>query len=173
MISPTEMYVIYFLEFSTIGAVLYAMRETIAEKMWGVRFKKWVEIDTGRRGYTQLDKALNSCTIRGMKKAVNRANIKNGIMYFVSDCAENLKVEDAKEKYLFYMNSEEFDTVYKNKLLQTLMLSVQNNWLLIITVLCLITLVISGYTEYQISQQKTQIEWIVWKLNQTVIPAGT
>lgn len=161
---------IYFLEFTTIAAVLYAIRETLAERIWGVRFKRWIEIDTGRRGFVQLDKALNSCTIRGMKKSVNRANIKANTLYFVSDVAENLKVEDAKNDYKFYMNSEEFDTVYKNKLLQTLMLSLQNNWLMIILVLALIAVVLSGYNTYEMSKMTNNIDFIAWKVNQTAAP---
>jgi hypothetical protein len=90
-------------------------------------------------------------------------------MYFVSDNVENLKVEDATDKYQFYCNSEEFDTVYKNKLLQTLMLSLQNNYLLIILLLVGLTILIGGYSLYEIEGQKSQLEFIVWRVNQTYV----
>jgi len=166
----TVITVIYLLEFIIIGLVIYMARETITEKMYGIRYKRWQEIDTGRRGYVILDKALNSCSINGMKKSVNRANIKNGVLYFVSDVAENLKVEDARDKYQFYMNSEEFDTVYKNKLLNTLMLSLQNNYLFIILMAVFVTMVIAGYSLYEIEGQKAQLEYIAWRVNQSYAP---
>jgi hypothetical protein len=165
----TYMGIIYFLEFVIVAITLFSMREMISEKINGIRYKKWQEIDTGRRGYTILDKGLNSCSIHGMKKTVNRANIKSNIMYFVSDNVENLKVEDATDKYQFYCNSEEFDTVYKNKLLQTLMLSLQNNYLLIILLLVGLTILIGGYSLYEIEGQKSQLEFIVWRVNQTYV----
>lgn len=160
----------YLMEFMFIGAVLYAFRETIASKVYGIRYKRWQEIDTGRYGYTVLDKALNSCTIHGMKKSINRANINHGVLYFVSDVPENLKLEDAIDKYQCYMNSEEFDTVYKNKLLQTLMLSLQNNNILLILALVLIGIAISGYSLYTIEQMQPKIDYITWRVNQSVVP---
>ena len=158
---------VYIIEAIVILMALFCFREQISEKMYGVRYKKWQEIDTGRRGYVILDKALNSCTIDGMKKSVNRSNIKNGIMYFSSDVCENLKVEDAKDKYQFYMNSEEFDTVYKNKLLQTLMLSLQNNMVMIVLVVALLCMALTGYLLYEFESQKKTIEYIAWRVNVT------
>ena len=158
----------YMMEFMVIGVALYAFREQIAAKMYGIRYKRWQEIDTGRNGYVVLDKGLNSCTINGMKKSVCRENIRNGVIYFVSDVAENLKVEDARDKYQFYMNSEEFDTVYKNNLLRQLMLSLQSNMILIITVLVAIDIVIGIYNAYSISQVTPKVDYIMWRVNQSV-----
>jgi len=158
-----------FMEMVAFGAILYAFREKLSRGMYGVRHKRWQEIDTGRRGYVVLDKAMNSCTINNTKKSVNRANITGGIIYFVSTLAENVKLEDCKEKYSFYMNSEEFDTVYKNKLLQNLMLSLQSNFLMIIVILVILAIMIGAYNAYTMYQMTPKVEFIVWAVNQSVI----
>jgi len=160
----------YLMEGIVVIAILYAFRVEIISKMYGIRFKGWIEIDTGRMGYTILNKSLNSCNILGMIRTVNRANIKFNVMYFVSDNVENLKVEDAKDKYQFYCNSEEYDTVYKNKLLETLMLALQNNWLMIILFAVILVAAIAGYSLYQDQQTTAKIDWLVWKVNQTYAP---
>lgn len=160
----------YLMEFMFIGAILYAFREPIASRVYGIRYKRWQEVDTGRCGYVIIDKALNSCTINGMKKSINRSNINHGVIYFVSDVAENVKVEDARDKYQTYMNSEEFDTVYKNKLLQNLMLSLQNNNIILIIALVLIAVAISGYSLYTIEQIQPKVDYIAWRVNQTSLP---
>lgn len=160
----------YLMEGIVVIAILYAFRVEIISKMYGIRFKRWIEIDTGRMGYTILNKSLNSCNILGMIRTVNRANIKFNVMYFVSDNVENLKVEDAKDKYQFYCNSEEYDTVYKNKLLETLMLALQNNWLMIILFAVILVAAIAGYSLYQDQQTTAKIDWLVWKVNQTYAP---
>lgn len=155
------------MEMLFIAAMIFAFRETIISRMYGVRYKRWQEIDTGRMGYTILSKGLNSCKINGMIKSVNRANIKNGVMYFVSDVAENLKAEDARDKYQFYMNSEEFDTVYKNNLLRQLMLSLQSNMITILMVLVFIAIVIEIYNAYTLSQMMPKLDYVVWRVNQS------
>lgn len=160
----------YLMEFMFIGAVLYAFRETIASKVYGLRYKRWTEIDTGRYGYVILNKGLNSCVVNGMVRSINRKNIFHGMIYLISDVAENVTIEDARDKYQCYMNSEEFDTVYKNKLLQTLMLSLQNNNILLILALILIVAAISGYSLYTIEQMQPKIDYITWRVNQSVVP---
>lgn len=157
----------YLMEIMFIGAVLFSAREMIISKIYGIRYKRWQEVDTGRYGYVILNKDLNSCKINGMIRPVNRANIVHGVIYFISDVAENVKAEDARDKYQFYMNSEEFDTVYKNKLLQTLMMSLQNDTIMIILVLILISIAIGIYGVYSAEQLKPKIEFIVWKVNNT------
>lgn len=159
----------YLLEFCVIAIALYAFREQIASKMYGIRYKRFIVIDTGAQGYVILDKSLNSCTINGMKKTVNRANIQHNIIYYSSDCAENLKVEDMQGRYECYVNSEEFDTVYKNKLLQTLMLSLQNNMLIIITLLVFVSIALGVYYVYTMQDQMAKIDYIVWRVNQTYV----
>lgn len=160
---------VYLLEGMVILTMLYAVREQIMSKIYGVRFKRWIEIDTGRLGYVILNKSLNSCKILGKIRTVNRENIKFNIMYFVSDNVENLKVEDDKNKYSFYCNSEEFDTVYKNKLLETLMLSLQNDKLVMILIAIVLTAGLIGYSIYMNQQTSEQINYIAWKVNQTYV----
>lgn len=160
---------VYILEVFWILTVLFFMREFIESKIYGIRYKRWQEIDTGRYGYVILDKGLTSCTINGMKKSICRANIKSGILYFVSDVAENLKVENATEKYQAYMNSEEFNTVYQNKLLTTLMLSLQNNYLLIILILAGASLALGLYNLYNADTETAKLNYIMWKVNQTYV----
>lgn len=162
----TFMALLYLMEFLVIALMLYAARESLLEKIYGIRFKRWQEIDTGRRGYVILDKGLKSCTINGMKRTVSRENISHGVMYFVSDVVENLKVEDAKDKYRFYMNTEEFDTVYKNKILQTLMLSMQTNYLLILLILIAISIVIGIYNAYTLYQMKPSLDYVVIRVGE-------
>lgn len=160
----------YMMEGLVVLTMLYSVRESLMSKLYGIRFKRWVEIDTGRMGYTILNKGLNSCKIFDKIKTVNRANIKYNVMYFVSDNIENLAVEDAKEKYQFYCNSEEFDTVYKNKLLETLMLSLQNNKLLWLLILSMLMLGAAAYIIYTGQQDTAKIDWLVWKVNSTYVP---
>ncbi len=150
-----------------IGAIAYSLREQIISKIYGVRYKKYIEIDTGRQGYTILDKALNSCSIMGMTKSVNRANIKHNVLYFVSDNAENLAIEDAKDKWQYYCNSEEFDTVYKNKLLQQLLFVLEKNLILIIIVLVGISIAVGIYNAYTDYQMQPKIDFIAGMVNST------
>lgn len=160
----------YLMEGMVLLTMLYSVRETLISKFYGIRFKRWVEIDTGRVGYTILNKSLNSCKILNQIRTVNRANIKFNIMYFVSDNIENLKVEDVKDKYEFYCNSEEFDTVYKNKLLETLMLSLQNNKLFLILIAVSITAAMVIYSIYMNNQTAEQIRFIARSVNSTYAP---
>lgn len=159
--------IMYLLEGIIMFLVFYIAREIILERIYGVRFKHWLEIDTGRFGYVILDKGLDSCTIMGQKKTINRNNIMRGWMYFVNDCCENLKVEDAKDKYQFYCNSEEFDTVYKNKLLQNLMMSLQTNWLMIILFVVIIGVAIGGYSMYNDAHNtQAKLDFLISQVNQ-------
>ena len=163
--------IVYLLEMIIIALVFFMAKEVIMERIYGVRFKRWIEIDTGRYGYVILDKALDSCKILGQIKTVNRANINRGWLYFVNDNCENLKVEDAKDKYQFYCNSEEFDTVYKNKLLQNLMMSLQTNWLMIIVVLVVISLAIGGYSLYNDSHNtQAKLDYLIAQI--PIAPTG-
>lgn len=157
----------YLMEGLVIITMLYSVREQLISKIYGIRFKRWTEIDTGRCGYTILNKSLNSCKILDKIRTVNRENIKYNMMYFVSDNVENLKLEDDKSKYLAYCNTEEFDTVYKNKLLETLMLSLQNNKLVLILIAIVITAGLVGYSIYMNNQTADQIRFIAWRVNST------
>lgn len=169
----TWMQLAWLFEILFILSIVYAIREILLERIYGARFKRWIEIDTGRHGYVILDKTLTNCRILGQTRTVNRANIEKGFMYFVLDCTENLKLEDAKEKWQYYCNSDEFDTVFKNQLLRQLMYVLEKNYILIILVLVIVGIAISGYNIYLQRQQQQVIEWIAWKVNQTYVPAGT
>lgn len=161
---------VYGLEAIIIILMVYSVREKIIKEMYGIRFKRWVEIDTGRMGYTILNKSLNSCKILNQIRTVNRENIKSNIMYFVSDNVENLKLEDDKSKYLAYCNSDEFGTVYYNKLIETLMLTLKNKELMLILIFSVAAAAMIGYSIYIGQQDTAKIDWLVWKVNSTYAP---
>lgn len=140
---------------------LFAVRETIIERLYGVRFKRWVEIDTGRRGTTILDKSLDKCKIMGQVKTVNRKNIVGNMMFFVNDNCENLKIETNNDKWLAYCNSEEFDTVFKNQMLAQLMLIMERNLIKFMFLILLITFVAVAYVAYGQMQMKDQVTYLV------------
>lgn len=169
----TWMQLSWIFETMLIFSIIYSSREILLQRIYGVRFKRWVEVDTGRQGYVILDKTLTSCKILGSIKSVNRANIVNGIMYFVRDNAENLKLENAETKWEYYCNSDEFDTVFKNQLLKQLLYIFEKNYIMIILVLVVVAIAISGYNIYLTRQEQQALDWIAWKVNQTYVPAGT
>ncbi len=173
MYEITWMQLAWIFETMFILSVVYSIREILLQRIYGVRFKRWVEIDTGRHGYAILDKTLTNCKILGSTKTVNRANIVMGIMYFEHDNAENLKLENAPGKWQYYCNSDEFDTVFKNQLLKQLLYIFEKNYILIILVLVVVAIAISGYNMYLIRQQQQLTDFIAWKVNQTYVPAGT
>lgn len=142
-------------------ALLYSIRETILSRIYGVRFKRWIEIDTGRFGYTILDKSLDKCKILNQMKTVSRKNILNNFMYFVNDNCENLKLEPNNDKWLAYCNSEEFDTVFKNQMLQQLMLIMERSIIKIILIMSIITFVALIYVAYGQMQMKDQVTYLV------------
>ena len=150
-----------------IVTLLYSMRETIKEKIYGVRYKRWLEIDTGRFGSTVLDKSLDSCDIMGQKKSVSRANIQHGWMFFVNDNAENLKIENDYKKYTAYCNSEEFDTVNKNTVLKSLVLIMESKTILLILILAGLAVAGEIYLIYLGQQDRAVLDWVAWKVNQT------
>lgn len=168
----TWMHLAWIFEILFILSVVYSIREILLQRIYGVRFKRWVEIDTGRYGYAILDKTLTNCKVLGAIKTVNRANIVNGFMYFVRDNVENLKLEDAEGKWEYYCNSDEFDTVFKNQLLKQLLYIFEKNYILIILVLVIVAIAISGYNTYITRQQQQLIDFIAWKVNQTYVPAA-
>ena len=153
--------IVIAMEFLVIAIAMFAFRENIAKAMYGVRYKKWLELDTGRSGYVILDKSMDTCKIMGQRKAVKRENILNGWIYFVNENAENMKLENAPDKWQYYCNSEEFDTVYKNKLLQTLMLVMEANIVKIIMLLMIVCIIAVGYCAYQIMLMDEKITFLV------------
>jgi hypothetical protein len=160
-------------EFMFIGAIMYSFREQIISRIYGVRYKRWIELDTGRYGYTILDKSLDHCKIMGQTKTISRKNILHGILYFVNDNVENLKLEPDNNKWLAYCNSEEFDTVYKNKLLEQLMLIMERNWIIMILIVSIITLGMVGYMAYMMNQYAGQLTYLVGKVNEYATIIGT
>ena len=150
-----------------IVTLLYSMRETIKEKIYGVRYKLWLEIDTGRFGSTVLDKALNHCGVMGKEKGVNRENILHNWLFYRSDCAENLKIENDDSKYTAYCNSEEFDTVYKNSVIKSMMYIMESKTILLILVLVGLALAGEIYLIYSGQQDRAVLDWVAWKVNQT------
>ena len=141
--------------------VLYSAREMLMERLYRVRFKRWIELDTGRHGYVILNKSLDHCKIMGQTKTVNRKNILHGFMYFVNDNAENLKVEPDNDKWLAYCNSEEFDTVFKNQMLSQLMLIMEKRLITIMFVVLLLSFAAIAYVAYGQMQMKDQITFLV------------
>jgi hypothetical protein len=159
---------VMILEFVWILTVLYGIRETIAERIYGVRYKRWVEIDTGRMGYCILSKNLSKCTILGVKRTVARENILNNVMYFVTDNVENLKLSQADyQKWECYCNTDEFDTVYKTHLLGQFLYIFEKNYILFVLFLVILVGGIAGYGVYQGIQQNDMLLFIAQKVNET------
>lgn len=158
-----------------ILAVFFAFREVILERIYGVRFKRWIEIDTGRHGYIILDKALNSAKIMGTTRTIAQENILKGFIYYIRDCVENLKLESAsfdRKKWQYYCNTEEFDTVSKNQLLRQLLYVLEKNYIVAILILVVITLAVSAYSVYQIHQQQAAIGYLIQKIGEINAAAG-
>jgi uncharacterized metal-binding protein len=161
MIEITWMNIAMVFQMAFILSILYAFREQINARIYGVRYKKWVEIDTGRQGYVILNKSLDHCKILGQTKTINRKNIQNNIIYFVNDCAENLKLDPENDRWIAYCNSEEFDTVFKNKLLEHLMMIMERNIIKFILILSIISVGLSAYTTYTGLQDQEKINFLV------------
>lgn len=131
-------------------AVFYALREFIKEKVYGVRYKRWIEVDTGRQGSTILEKGLNSCKIMGMERTVSQENILRGVMYFTHDCVENLKIDATTDnkKWVAYCNTEEFDTVKRNTLLKQLLYIMEGKQIGVILAIVAVLLILAFYIAY-------------------------
>jgi len=161
----------YFWEIMFVVVILASMKATIMERIYGIQFKKWIEIDTGRSGYTILDKSLDKCKIKGQIKTVHRPNILHGWLYFKNDNCENLKMEEGTNSY--YCNSEEFDTVYKNKLFEQLMLLMQKNLIYLVIILVVIAILIGAYDAYILNQNSEILKYMVGKIAEVEANYGT
>ena len=150
-----------------VVSVIYNFRETIIEKYYGVRFKRWLIIDTGQSGYTILNKALNSCNIMKTPRSVAYDNIQRGWLYYTHDCAENLKIVNDNTQWTTYCNTEEFNTVNQTKIFQMLLYVMEKNWIVIIAILVGVSIAVSGYVAYTQHNQQQYFDYIVYQLNQT------
>lgn len=149
--------IMYIYTFIIICSIAYIMRNSIRKLIYGdARIKRYIIIDTGETGYTTLNEDRNLCTINGKLRSVNVSNIIKGIIYFVDDSAENMKMESATPKrWEFYCNSDEFDTIGKNNILRQFLYIAEKNYLMITLVIVSILLFLSMYSLIQLNELKT------------------
>lgn len=167
------MHIAWIYEILFILTLLFTLRELIQEKIYGVRFKRWLIIDTGQSGYAILNKALNEWTIMGQKRAVAFENIQRGWVYYTHDNAENLRLDQVKidneyPKYTAYCNTEEYNSNLNTKVFQMLLYIAEKRLLSVIVILiglCLAASVFGAYTAYQ---QQSQISYIVSRVSSSV-----
>lgn len=144
----TTTMMIYILEMLVMVLGVLFIKPEIMKSIYGKRYKHYIEIDTGRHGYCVLSKDNKNVKITGTTRAVNYRNIEHDTLYFYSGLAENVKTEYDNEKALFYMNSNEYDTLFNNNVYQKLMITKAENLISIITLIVVITLVVTVYTAY-------------------------
>lgn len=137
-----------------LGLLIGLSKEKILNSIYGIRYKKYVEIDTGRYGDCILSKNLDSVKIHEQVKSVNLKNRIGNILIFSEDIAENLKCEYDNGKALFYMNSNEFDNLYKNKILEQLMYIKEKNLIMIILILSGIGIALNIYNSYILNNMR-------------------
>lgn len=172
-IEITWMQLAWIFEILFILAVFFAMREVVLERIYGVRFKHWIEIDTGRYGYVILDKSLTTAKIMGINRTIAQENIVKGIIYYQRDNVENLKLESAEHgKWEYYCNTEEFDTVSKNQLLRQLLYVLEKNYILAILIVVFISLMVLVYNVYQVHQQQQDVLYLIQRIGEINATAG-
>ena len=140
--------------------IFYLLKDTIYSRIYGVRYKRYVEIDTGRIGYCILSKDLDVTKIRGITKSIKYENIDHGIIYTYNNLAENVKTEYANDKARFYMNSNEFHTVISNDVYQRLLITKAEQLITIIFALSCLTFLAMLALGYMHIQEDKIIQWI-------------
>lgn len=165
------MHIAWIYESLFILTLIYALRELIQEKLNGVRFKRWLIIDTGQSGYGILNKSLNEWKVMGQKRSVAFENIQRGWVFYTHDNAENLKLEQVKidndySKYTAYCNTDEFNTTVNTKVFQMLLYIAEKGLLNIIIVIAALGLAASIFGAYTIYQQQGTINYIASRLSQ-------
>lgn len=165
-----QMSMIYELLF--IIMFLYAFREFILSKIWGVRFKRWLILDTGESGYGELNKSLTEWKVQGQKRSVNYNNLFHGWAFYTHDNAENLKIENDAGKWKYYCNTDEYNSNTNTRIFQMLLFVLEKNYILIILALVVISIAVTGYGIYLNNQQQSYLEYIAWRVNQTAVQSG-
>lgn len=156
-----------------IISVLYGARKIILSRIYGIRFKQWLILDTGESGYGILNKTLNEWDILGQKRSVAYDRIYKGWLFYTHDNAENLTLKQISMEYDYYpaytayCNTEEYNTNMKTKIFQMLLYVLEKNYIIMILFGVIIAIVIAAYGVYQSNQEKEILQWVVWKLNQT------
>jgi len=165
------MHIAWIYEILFLLTLFYALRELIQEKIYGVRFKRWLIIDTGQYGYALLNKALNEWTILGQKRAVAFENIQRGWVFYTHDNAENLtlepvKIENDYTKYTAYCNTEEYNTNLQTKIFQMLLYINEKKWLVIITMIVAVSFIVGIYGAYMTFKQQELVNYIAGQVTQ-------
>ncbi len=154
---------------------IYAFREFIISKIYGVKFKRWLILDTGESGYSILNKSLNEWKIQGQKRSVSYSNLLRGWAFYTHDNAENLKMvkpESDDSKWTYYCNTDEYNSNTQTRIFQMLLFVLEKNYILIILGLVVLSIAVTGYGIYLNNQQQSYLEYIAWRVNQTVVQHG-
>ena len=152
--------------------ILVGFRKGIKELLYGRRCLNYVEMDTGRIGQIVLSKSLDEGNINGKTISVNYQNKVGNTLFVSEDLAENLKAEYDNKKALFYMNSDEFNTLLHNKLLEFLMMVKSKTHIMIILILCFAAVIGIVFLYYKLNGMQTQIDYLVYIAKNPPIPVN-
>lgn len=114
---------------------LLLMKESIKKSLFKKRMIDCVVVDTGELGKIVFKKDFSTGKFKGIERVYNKERVYNGVIYYESDNVEPLSIEKAINKYQFYCNTNEFDTITNNRLLEKLMYVKEKNLLIIALVL--------------------------------------
>lgn len=113
---------------------------------------KLVMLDTGITYYAK--RTGDSLTVgkgdNKRKYIIDNSKINNKCLYYFSECAEPVTVELDLEKSTFVVNSKQFDSTFKNKLIRQMYLSAQVNDLKLILYIAIAHMAWNIATYYEI-----------------------
>lgn len=137
--------------------------------VYGDRCKKYVMIDSGKIGECILSKDGTKTKIKGIIKSVNDKNIKEDVLYFDSNLAENLMIEYNNDKAEYYQNSKEFDTLLKNNILEKLMITQAEKLIQIITIIMIVVVILVLYEVFQLRGLGADVKGLAQIINDNIV----
>lgn len=92
--------------------------------------------------------------------------VQNNCAFFDSRYTEQLKIEIDNSRMQYFINSKTFDKVYKNKILEKLMLIQESNYIKIILIIAVLILLTTIVILFTLNNIMTDISILNLKLNE-------
>lgn len=144
-----------FALFFICGAIIGNRLKTIRR-----RFQKYTDIyflDLNKH-YTHYGES-EDVNIMDATYIIDWNKVKNNMAFFDSRYAEKVNIDISEDfgKWKYYIDSKEFNRAYKNKVLEKMMLIQESNYILIILIAVIISVIISIGAFYKISTLQDDI----------------
>jgi len=108
--------------------------------------------------------SLNCIKYKGRAYVVSK---DKDIHIFDSGCSEEVEIEKNIGKYEYYVDSSEFTTVLENKVLKTLLMMAESQYILIILILSAMTAGMCLFTYMKLTGVEEQIAFLINNIQTT------